>query len=341
MAKLNFREGIVRYPTVSQGGPFVVVSGNRVDISSAVLNVPVQATIAYLNQNYLIQNTNPSSTAWGSGNGVGPNNNAPFTTVGSYYLYWDVDFVTGEIAYDYTTVAPVFGPTAPSSPVADQHWFDTANFIMKVRVGSSWIDTLRVFAATYTGGGSGGLSAYALGSQVSITNVTAYAGYILFDDEQKPLRRYRGDRKVVFIHTETPLSTTYETSGGIASFRLDAVLFSASAVESIAAYQPVAFQNPGKLVLARNTTPTLPAIGIAAEDMTSGQYKSYIPTGFVQNISWDWDVFDTQPPNTPLFVSADGELTTTVPQTGSVQQIGYIVDAVTIYVQPQQVITYG
>lgn len=346
MAKLNFRQGIVRYPSVSEGGPFLAVSGNKVNITSGVLTSPAQVAFAHLNQNYLFDESNANTSAWGSGpnpnvGSLGPNNNAPFTTLNSFYLYWDIDFVTGITSYDYTLLAPVVSATAPSNPSADQHWYDTTNFVMKVRVGSLWVEKVRVFAATYTGGGSSGLTIRPLGTQISVQNVTAYAGYVLFDDDNKPLQRFRRDRKGVFIHTEMPLASQYNAGGGVANFRLDTRLFYSAAIEPIPAYAAVAYFNPTKLCLARNTVPTKPAVGIAAEDMTTGDYKSFIPSGYVENIAWNWDVFGTTPPGTPLFVSATGELTTTVPQTNSVQQMGFIVDAVTIYVQPQQVITYG
>lgn len=343
MAKLNFRQGLVRYPSLSDGGPFLVANGSRVDISAAVNTIPVQATIAHFDQNYLFQESKPSINAWGTGTNpnvgsLGPNNNAPFTNTGTRYLYWDIDFKTGITSYDYTTVAPASGPNEPTSPTQDLHWYDTTNFVMKVRSGNQWLEKLRVFAATYT---NTTLTIKLLGTQIGVSAVSAYAGYILFDDSNKPLQRFSKDRKGVFIHTEMPLASQWNSGGGIANFRLEALMFSAKAVEPIAAFYAVALSGPGKIALARNTVPTMPAVGIASEDMSTGEIRQFVPYGFVENIAWTWPVTTSTPAGTPLFVGSSGQLVTSPPQTNSLQQIGYIVDAVTIYVQPQTVIFYG
>lgn len=344
MAKINFRQGIVRYPSPSEGGPFLSVNNSGNGINLNVVDVPVQVTFAQSDQNYLFEERQSVTNAWGGGSGApgSPDNNGPFTGTGTYHLYWDIDFISGITTRDYTTRTPAFGPTAPT-PAQDQHWFDTTSFTMKVRDGSSWVEKLRVFAGTYNGSTST-VTQRPLGTQVGISGTPVYAGYILYDDANLPIQRFRKDRKGVFIHTEMPLAAQWSS---LANIRLESLLHSAKAVEPIAQYQAVAYVGPNQIGLARNTVPTRPAIGIALEDMATGEVRPYIPIGYVENQtnSWNsgipWDITGTQPPGTPLFVGPTGQLTTAPPQVDSIQQIATIVDGQTIYVQPQMVITYG
>lgn len=61
------------------------------------------------------------------------------------YLYIDRNSSTGVLTYGHTTLVPAYSRFTPGSPAVDQHWFDLANYQMKVYNGSSWDIKQRLF----------------------------------------------------------------------------------------------------------------------------------------------------------------------------------------------------
>lgn len=329
MARLNFRHGILRYQTDINDNPtFLQKVGDYVNL--IVSSDPTIFTISHFDQDYLFVENTSVTSAWG-----------PFVAGTDYYLYWDVDLITGAITRGYTTSSFTVSATAPS-PSVNKHWYDSMNRIMKVWSGSSWVEKLRVFAAFLQNGAT--LIPYPLGTQVGIENTIVHAGYPLFDSVG-PIQRFRRDRRGVFIHTETPLSSQWSK---IANYRLENTIRQAEATEHIPQYFAVSQQGPNIIGLASSGpvgSPLIltsrPAIGIAAEDMYTGEVRTFITSGYVENELWGWDVYDTQPAGTPLFVGLGGALTTSPPQLWSIQRIGTIVDETTIFLDVQPIILYG
>ena len=137
--KLTFRQGIVRYEIDSARTPiFLRINHGFVDL--IVNDTPTIFTIAHFEQDYLFSEPRTALNAWG-----------PFEEGEDYYLYWDVDLLTGELSRGYTTVQPAYLPTAPH-PQVDLHWFDLTNTVMKVWSGESWVVKLRVFSAFFANG---------------------------------------------------------------------------------------------------------------------------------------------------------------------------------------------
>lgn len=338
MASLNFRQGLVR---IQSSGPpsftptFLQKSGGGTFIDLVVAPDPTLFTIAQAGEDYLFAENKSVSQAWG-----------PFTInpSQSYWLYWDVDFISGVISRHSTMFAPAFGPNAPSSPAVDQHWYNTSGpaqgssstFVMNVWNGTVWVPKLRVFAAQYQN--STTIIPYQLGSQIGVSGFDVNAGYIIFDDANLPVQRFDRARRGVFIHTAMPLSSQ---SSRLANYSIESALLQAKAEENIPKHFAVAYSGPSAISLASNTTPQFPAVGIASEDMFTSEVRTYQVAGFVTDITWNWDVTNTQPAGTPLFVDVTGALTPNPPQSGSIQQIAQIVDTQVIYVNPQQVIQYG
>jgi hypothetical protein len=319
MATLKFRHGIVRTQNNHSNQPnFLQKSGGGAFVDLVVSPDPTIFTIAHYDEDYLLTENASVPHAWG-----------PFVGGADYWLYWDVDFLTAEITRGYTLVQPIDDPNKPSNPVIDQHWFDMNNKIMKVWNGSSWTEKLRVFACKYQQGST--IVYQPLGSQVGLNGITVYAGSILFDNEHKPIKKFRRDRKGMFITTESPLSSQFSR---ISSYIIETVVNQGTATENMGIYQPVTWTSYGKLSLARNTLPHFPAIGISSEPMDVGETKAFINKGFVQYDLWEWD----EPPGTPLYVSSNGQLTLIPPQTFSIQHMGHIVDHNTIFVDPKQII---
>ncbi len=319
MARLNFRQGIVRRQNDSSNNPiFLQKSGGGVYIDLVVSPEPTIFTIAHYDEDYLITENQTVPHAWG-----------PFSSGVDYWLYWDIDQLTGEITRGFTLVSPVDEPVAPTSPVVDQHWYDMSNKTMKVWNGHSWIEYIRLFACKYQQGST--IIPQPIGSQAGFNNVPTDAGAILFDNEQKPLKKFRRDRRGTFITTESALSSQ---SSRISNFRMENLINTGKAIENIAIYQPVAWHSYGNLVLARNNVPQFPAIGVSSEDMYIGEVRTYITKGYIQHDLWEF----SNPVGTPLFVSSDGQLTTAVPNSISMQYMGYIVDKNTIFIDPGNII---
>jgi hypothetical protein len=327
MAKLNFRQGLVRYQTdVSDNPAFLIQNGSYVDLN--VSPDPTVFTIAHFDQDYLFAENEYVAEAWG-----------PFSVGPNHYLYWDVNLTTGELTRGFTTVAPTYGPTPPS-PLPGYHWFDTTSTVMKVWSGSNWVEKLRVFAAIVGSGAPSITYPYELGeSQVGLDNTPAWAGYPLFDGTT-PVQRFRRDRRGVFVHTETPLSSPWTR---LTNFKIEATIMQARATEHIPMHYAVSYQGPNKIGLASSgpqSSPLInsarPAIGIAAEDMYTGEERAFITKGYVSNEQWNW----TEPSGTYIFVGLGGVLTTAPPQYWSIQRIGNIVDSNTIYLNVEQMIRY-
>lgn len=322
--KLNFRHGLVRHQTDLSNNPtFLQKVGAYVNL--VVSPDPTLFTIAHFNQDYLFVENQSVVQAWG-----------PFNTGTDYWLYWDVDLITGAIARGYTTVDPVTQSAPPSNPPQDQHWYDVINMVMKVYVGSQWVEVLRVFAAELNNGSV--LVPFPVGSQIGMSGIDTNAGFPLFDDANQPVKRFRNDRKGTFIHTSTPLVSQWTR---LANFQFEINHLLGEVTEYIPAFYAVAYAGPNQIRLARNTQPNFPAIGLATEDMYNGEVRSFVTEGYIENELWNWDVYGSQPPGSPVFVGPTGEVTTSPPQFWSIQQIGTIVDKKIIYLEIEPIILYG
>lgn len=319
MARFNFRQGIARRQQDSGGNPNNLLptnGGSWIDL--IVSPDPTVFVIAHYDVDYMFTENATISQAWG-----------PFTAGTDYWLYWDVDFRTGELTRQITTLEPVSGNTPPPSPMPDQHWFDTTEVTMKVWTGSRWIERIRVFAAKYQGGAT--IIYFPLGSQAGITGGRHFAGKVLYDPDGRPLQQFQRNRRGKFITSETPLHSQFSR---IANFRVESAIVVGEAQEYIPIHHPVAFSDFGELILAKDQDLQHPAIGLAVEDMYTGETRSYITRGFVTNeVSWDWSPY---PVHTPLFVGPTGELLPAPDANALVQQqVGYTVDQTTIFVEIQ------
>lgn len=321
MSMFDFRHGIARRQEDGAGNPtYLIPNGQYIDL--IVSPDPVVFLIAQDDEDYFFTERVSVSQAWG-----------PFTAGITSWLYWDVDFITGEITRGFTNVNPIDSPSEPNSPAVDQHWFDMSHNVMKVWSGSSWIERLRVFACEYLNGAV--IIHQPLGSQIGVNGVNIYAGAPIFDEDGKPVQKFRRDRRGKFITTETPLHAQFSRN---ANFRVEAAIVQAKAIENIPIHYAVAYYGYNEIGLARNTDSDRPAIGISAEPFITNQTRSFITKGYVQdNINWDWSAYSA---GTPLFVGVTGELTPDPPQQWTLQQIAIVVDAITVFVDTQHQIIY-
>jgi len=316
VAILNFRQGIARRQEDGTGNPNNLQPSNGGSWVDLIVSPdPTIFVFAHQDVDYMQTENATVAKAWG-----------PFTSGTDYWLYWDVDFLTGELTRGYTTVEPTYGNTEPAH-IIDKHWFDTSTYLMKVWTGASWIEKIRLFAAKYASGAT--LIYSPLGSQVGLNNIKIHAGKILFDPDGKPLQKFQRNRRGQFITTETPLNSQFNR---IANFRVESAIVQGEAEETIPIHYAVALSDYDKLVIAKSSDSSLPAIGIATEDMNPGEVRSYITKGFITDeITWDWSAY---PAHTNLFVGATGELIPAPEASATTQQkIGYIVNKTTIFIE--------
>jgi len=312
--KLPFRQGLVRYKKSGNNPAFLSPSNGGQSISLIATSVdPTVITLAHRGSDYLFEEKANVSAAW-----AGPF--SPGTI--DYWLYWDIDLLTGVRTFGHTTIQPVVSATAPSQ-ANGKHWFDTTEQIMKVGTGTTWNEVVRVFAAKYD---NGSIIVYnTSGTQVGL-NISVFSGFIIFDEDDNPIRKFARGRKSEFITTESPLTSHYST--GAMSFTVDGALQLVESVDAIPVWSVVSNKGPNQIGLGSFLTPEYPLIGIAPEDFNPAEVGTFINRGYVSNINWAW----TQPAGTPLFSGITGEVTTSVPQQGFIQQIGQIVSYNTIFV---------
>lgn len=354
MAQLNFRQGIIRFPSQF---PFQFSSGNQT-IDLVIPQEPLIYTFADgPDTNYLYEEANTVEDAW---------TNLPS---GTYYLYFELDILTGERMFGTTTLEPVAQNFEPSSPLSGQMWFDTRAIYeqMKVYSNGSFRRVIRLVA-----GEVNGLSITAppgvadapsfVGTQVGFDDLNPLisVGKLLFDDENKtkPLKRFDIKGRGKFITTTTPIFSQFSNVSG---YRIEESILEGKAVEPIAQYQCIAIRsitpylsggspiinlggNGRGIGLSKNNDSDFPCVGISLENIPTGYTHSYISKGYLSDDNFNIatpEIDFTLGTGTPIFVGADGQLTTNAPQTGSIQRVGYIVDNYTIFIDIQPIIIYG
>jgi len=324
MARFNFRHGLARYQEDGVGNPgFLQPSNGGSYVDLLVAPDPVVFIAAHYDADYMLTENASKAKAWG-----------PFVTGTNYYLYWDTDFITGELTRGYSTLEPVHGDDKPNSPAVDQHWFDTDDTVMKVWSGSSWVEKIRVFAATYANGAV--LTQRQKGSQVSISDTKTFAGPPLFDPDGNPLQKFQRNRRGQFITTETDLHSQFSR---IANFRVEAAVVQAEANEEIPIHYCVAYFDYDRLVLGRNTDTTKPVIGVSMEEMNTNEVRSFITKGYISNeIDWDWSASTV---GTPIYCGTTGSLDVVPPISGMSQQVATVINKTTIFVDIRKPILVG
>lgn len=286
--QLPFRQGIVTAPP-----NFLQASSVGV---SLVLppSSPVQITLADKTANYLHEERNTVTNAW-----VGP-----FSTNQSYWLYWDIDRVTGLRTFGYTVCKPYESTVGQPCPLGDQHWFDTATKTMQVwnQTSSKWQQKLRVFAGCLVNGSvlvSVSIqSPVYTGTQVgALINDAGPAGAIVFDSAGGPLRRRDG----TFFTTEDTAVVNLASS----QVKFGALLTEATADENIPAYSVVTYNQHGHIGLANGLIQGYRLYGIVERNVPNGTRSVVTTDGMVSNSAWDWS---SLPVNSLLYVSETGQL---------------------------------
>jgi hypothetical protein len=326
---ITFREGIVRTPNILTGPAWLAktsLNATSVDLTVPPGSGAVLITFAHYEANYIYQEEVSVPGAWGNGvpGASGFVNNGALPTDGTNaYLYWDIDLGSGGLSRGWTSVPPIVTSEQPTNPVVDQHWFDLIKKRMRVFTVPSagtgqWLDKIRVFAGIYNS--QSALIVNSIGSQVGIVG-HFQAGDIILGVNNKPLRQADG----TFVTTASSLIIP-QTSGQ--NVQLDFAIQFAQAAVSIPAFSLVSFLPNRTIGLASNTNFTNFVSGMVVENLDAQMVGQIIPTGVVRNDQWNWSAAQI---NAPIFLGANGTITLIPPTIGVVQQIGYIFDVDSIY----------
>jgi hypothetical protein len=188
---------------------------------------------------------------------------------------------------------------------------------MLVWDGVRWVKRIRVFAGLLQNGTN--IIEESVGSQVGLTGQRE-VGHILVDQNNIGIKH--GNK---FLTTETLVNAS---ASPLNYYKLESEQLRAEAVDTIPKFHVVYWQGKEKLGVAGQSTPGKGAgIGIALEDMVSGEVKHYVTEGFVTNEDWNF----SEVGGTLLFVGKNGEVTTTVPTRYSLQRVGQVINPTTIY----------
>jgi hypothetical protein len=309
---VSFRQGLVRTQTAPS---FITFDGTDVNLN--VDSDPTILTFAYQSTDYLFEENQTIGKAW----------RGPFTSSVTHYLYWDLDMETGVRTFGSTSVNPLYGNALPTFPVFDQHYFNYLDTTMRVWNGNDWTPKLRVFAGQINNGAS--LTVYVPGTQV-LLNQGRDQGFMLFDQYGSPITNNRN----YFITTESVL---YAQNSPLNSYKIEALQVDGRAVEPIPKFYAITWKNVNQLGLASYTDYLHPAIGISVEDMSTDQIKKFVTSGYLTNPDWNF----TAAANTPVWVGVTGEITTAVPQSWSMQKLGFVVSSDTIFIRIENVILLG
>lgn len=309
--RITFRQGIARCQTDINGSPvFLQKSAFGAQYIDLIVSPdPTIIIFAHYGADYVLEEARTVTKAWG-----------PFPDTQTAWLYWDVNVLTAALTRGFTYLPPIISGVPPTDPVVDQHWFDSVTTVMKVWNGSKWIEKIRVFAATYVS--SAVIKPYPLGSQVGIEGEFE-TGNIVLDSYFKPLRQSDGS----FVTSTTNMSVTTVATKRV---RFEAEIMSLMATEYVPMFSCVQVAHGRNTLLARSTDVLSRVGGIAMDDMYAGETAIIATSGIVRYEGWTWP---SNKVGRPIFCGPTGELVLTPPTTGVLQQVGYIYDTDSIFVQ--------
>lgn len=319
--KVNFRQGLARYQKDANGNPiFLQRSNNGQYVNLVVSPTPALIVFAQRDATYLVEESKNVNNAWG-----------PLSGTATKYLYWDVDMLNGSLTRGFTLMAPLYTSTAPNSPLVDQHWFDTIETVMRVWNGKAWIEKIRCFAGKITSNAI--VTPLPLGSQAGITG-DFEAGQILLDSFGTPLRqRNPNDPPHVNARFVTTTSWLNVVNSSNTQIRVEQQLILGMAAEEMGKFSLIQLRPGRRLVLARSTDYTSRVAGIVIDDLNESETGVVVNSGLVRNQGWSWPDAVI---NRALFCGPTGQVTVVAPQTGVVQQIGFIYDANSIWMEIKQ-----
>ena len=334
--RLPFRQGIVKYSSNNDKIPTFLYF-NKWDeyIKLIVDNNNLLITFAHNDVDYLLEETVNVDKTWG-----------PFTDNKKYWLYWDIDVKTAKRTFGYTTQEPINSFDIPENASEDQHWFNLKdNYIitydselqqnsykkiskngMYVWDGGYWIPKIRVFAGTFY---NGEIKHSSLWSQVGL-HENCDAGFILYDDSDTPTQQARVDGTYKFLTTVSPFTDTKVVTTTVS---LSPIVHYGKASVPLLKNDLVSLSDNGDFIKASSYL--LPAIGFVKENVAQNQICMVVNKTNIEDSSWNFQA----EPSSPIYLSPTG-ISTTPPEMGVIQKIGYVVSPTNIFVDISNPLVY-
>lgn len=291
MARISFRQGIVRHQTDTNSNPtFLQKVGDYINL--IVSPDPTIITFVCGPKDYLYTEHLTQTNAWG-----------PFTPGNDVWLFWELNVMTGIRTFGSTTLEPVETATAPVSPVVGQMWFNTSTKQWFEWNSASWTHVIRVFAAKLANSTQlVSMSIKApefIGTQVGLTTETS-AGALVFDTTGKPIF----DSTHKFFTTEDIFITGVPTG---ASLRINNIVLRAQAQQPIGAFNVVVYSDYNKIVPAIPFSTLNRIYGITEEGANVNDVVSVITEGIIFNETWDWEAAGANV-NDPVYIDNTGQI---------------------------------
>lgn len=291
MARLSFRQGIVRHQTDTNNNPtFLQKVGDYVNL--VVSPSPTIVTFVHGNKNYLFTESVTIIDAWG-----------PLPPGSDVWLYLDLNMITGVRTFSHTAAEPTEAGMAPMLPIVNQMWFNTTINKWHTWSGSSWSEVIRVFVAKYANSTTfvsmSGSAPSFVGTQVGL-NVDNTVGAITFDATGAPIR----DGSKHFFTTEDKFVTGVPTG---ASLKVNNIILRGQAEQPIGAYGVVVYSNYNKIIPAAPFSVLNRVYGITEEGANIGDVVNVVTEGTIYNHLWDWEAAGALI-NDPVYLGLSGQL---------------------------------
>lgn len=325
MARLTFRQGIVRHQTDTNNNPiFLNKSGAYVDLIVS----PDPTIIAFIHDDsdYLVTESTTVLEAWG-----------PLPVSTTVWLFWDLNLTDGVLTRGFTTFEPIESPYQPASPVAGQLWFNTTKNTWYEYNGSRFVEVIRVFAARLGNGTAFQSmsinSPLFTGTQVGISfpQNRRRVGSLVYGKNLRPLKN-PGTNK--FFTTEDDFVAGVPTT---ASLRINNQIITGQAQSPLAAYTVVQYNDFNRISTANPALEGQRLWGIIEEDATTNEVVSFITEGVIYNELWDWTAAGGSA-NTPVYIDVTGQLTLTNPFS-QLRPVGFVYGPQEVFFAPRMFIT--
>lgn len=322
--KLSFRQGIVNHQITGGQQGFLRLESNGA-VSIIVDTQTTTVTFAHGDKNYSYTEPRSKLNAWGPL----PDINEP--TPPTYWLYWDISLTTGLVSYGYTTLEPITSVSTPTTLYRNvgRMWWNPTNTTMYYWNGAIWVECVRVFAAKLVNGITfqplSILAPLYIGSQVGLTT-SCYSGALVFDESGKPIRTGNG-RKL--FTTEDIFTTGVPTS---ASIRIESLLTIGEAMEPLAPYQVVMYNDFDRIVHAEPFAQGIKFFGIIEQGLSTGETGWVVSQGLIFNENWDWNAAGAEA-NNYVYISDTGSIVLT-PTIADQNPVGIIIGKQTIFFDP-------
>lgn len=312
--KLPFRQGIVKYTEDNNKTAIFLDADTRdnyVNLQVSKYSDRVLITFAFHNSNFLFEETKSVYHAWG-----------PFSSNVRYWLYWDINKLTGYRTFGSTIHEPIVSRDTPILPKEDQHWFDLNETCMKVYNGTAWVQNIRVFASEYI---NGIITPYPLLSQVSIFT-ECEAGFIVYDDLNTPTSRATPNGAYNFLTSDTIFAGSKSVTTTVS---LNQSITHGIASEDLPKHSLVSYEPDGTLKLASYDDEYKSiVVGVTTHDVAAGESFYYKSTSYITSS----DIYWRAEPSSPLYLGLHGKFIPYPPVHGFIQKVGHVLSPDTVYI---------